>query len=220
MNRLIRALTVAAFALVAVCLPSHASHGPPGTAPLPTVDLSHAYASQPAKPVAVVQAETPGASVTLAQTESARVLKVAASQVGTMERTGNNDGPVEKYLTSVGLSRGDPYCAAFVYWCGKTALGSACPYPKSGYSPDMVAKGTAASKAQPADAFGIYFASKGRIAHTGLVEKVSGSYLQTIEGNTSSSAAVGSAADRDGEGVYRKLRPISTVKFVRRWCRT
>lgn len=46
------------------------------------------------------------------------VVKVAKSQVGLREVTGNNDGPhIEKYLNSVGLHGRYPYCAAGIYWC-------------------------------------------------------------------------------------------------------
>ena len=66
-------------------------------------------------------------------------------------------------------------------------------------------------------AFGIWFASKGRIAHTGLLERRDGDWLITIEANTSPTAAVGSAADRDGQGVYRKRRHWRTVHSTRDW---
>jgi hypothetical protein len=39
----------------------------------------------------------------------------------------------------------------------------------------------------------------------------------TIEGNTSASAAYGSAQDREGHGVYRKLRPTTAIYKVRDW---
>lgn len=43
-------------------------------------------------------------------------LLTAISQVGVKEKTGKNDGEVEKYLHSVGLKKGNPYCAAAQYW--------------------------------------------------------------------------------------------------------
>jgi len=39
------------------------------------------------------------------------------TQVGIKEKTGNNDGEVEKYLKAVGLGKGYPYCVAGLYWC-------------------------------------------------------------------------------------------------------
>ncbi|PKL80768.1 MAG: hypothetical protein CVV25_03450 [Ignavibacteriae bacterium HGW-Ignavibacteriae-4] len=41
--------------------------------------------------------------------------RVALSQIGVRE-VGNNRGEVVKYLASVGLGEGHPYCAAGVYW--------------------------------------------------------------------------------------------------------
>lgn len=47
--------------------------------------------------------------------------KIALNEVGTME-TRSNRGEVAKYLNSVGLSEGHPYCAAGVYWCFAEAI--------------------------------------------------------------------------------------------------
>ena len=41
----------------------------------------------------------------------------ALTQVGTREKSGHNDGDVEKYLKALGLKKGDAYCAAGQYWC-------------------------------------------------------------------------------------------------------
>lgn len=152
--------------------------------------------------------------------EREAVMAAAASQIGTVEKTGRNDGPVEKYLTSVGLSKGDPYCAAFVYWCGREALGSRNPFPRSGWSPDMVTRPDyirgKGRPPEPGDTFGIYFASKGRVAHTGFVAGRKGNSIITIEANTSPQAATGEA-DRNGDGVWRKIRPLSTIHSTKRW---
>lgn len=155
-------------------------------------------------------------------TSREKVLAVASTQVGIVEATGKNDGPVEKYIASVGLNpkAGYPYCAAFNFWVGREALGSANPYPKSAWSPDHVKGGsrvTSSTTIKGGEAFGIWFRSKGRIAHTGLLERRDGSNLITIEANTSAAAAVGSAADRDGQGVYRKRRHWRTVHSMRDW---
>ena len=150
-----------------------------------------------------------------------KILKVASGEVGVKEKTGRNDGEVDKYNAAVGLGgTGAPYCASFVYWVGKEALGSDNPYPKTAWSPSMVSRGTRVKEnTQPrgAETFGIYFKRKKRIAHTGIVEERKGSYFITIEGNTSSNAAVGSAADREGHGVYRKRRHWRTVHSTRDW---
>lgn len=154
--------------------------------------------------------------------DSQRVLRVAAGKVGVREATGRNDGPeVEAMLRSTGNAKGDPWCASFVYAVAKEALGVRNPYSRSAYSPDMVAGGRKdARTARPADTFGIYMADKGRVAHTGLVERMEGGFAVTIEGNTSNSAALGSAQDREatnGGGVYRKRRPLATLYRVKTW---
>lgn len=156
--------------------------------------------------------------------ESARpqVLAAARSALGWTEATGRNDGPqIEAILASTGNHRGDPYCAAFVYWCGKTA-GWPRLYPRSAWSPDMVQEPTwtrarGGREPRAGDAFGIYFPAKGRVAHTGLIESASRSVFTGIEGNTSPEAAAGSAADRDGGGIWRKRRLRAQVHCVRDW---
>lgn len=151
-----------------------------------------------------------------------KVIAVASKEVGTMERTGKNDGEVEKYIASVGLNpkAGYPYCAAFTYWVGKEALGIKNPYPKSAWSPDTVKGGrsvTEGTEILGGETFGIYSSTRKRIAHTGFCERRDGSYIVTIEANTSSNAAVGSEADREGQGVYRKRRHWKTVKTIKDW---
>lgn len=155
------------------------------------------------------------------QTDRQKVLAVAASQIGVTEKTGRNDGEVDKYLASVGLAgTRAPYCAAFNYWVGREALAAKNPYPKSAWSPDHLKGATKVSKStviRGGETFGIWFASKGRIAHTGLVESFDGATFITIEANTSPTAKSGSAADRDGGGVWRKRRPRLTVHSTRDW---
>lgn len=43
--------------------------------------------------------------------------RILLSQIGVIEKSNKNDGEVVKYLNSVGLSSGNPYCAAGQYWC-------------------------------------------------------------------------------------------------------
>lgn len=150
------------------------------------------------------------------------VLEVARKEIGIRERSGKNDGEVEKYIRSVGLNpkAGHPYCAAFVYWCGNKA-GLPGTFPRSAWSPDFVEKPDwkqgKGSTPEPGDVFGIHYSSKGRVAHTGFIERLRGKSIVTIEANTSSNAAIGSEADREGQGVYRKVRPLITVYAVKKW---
>ncbi len=146
--------------------------------------------------------------------DRARVIAAADAMTGWHEATGRNDGRnIDAILAAVGLAgTRNPYCAAFVVKCGDDALGRAQnPYPRSAWSPDMVPRPTwtrarGGPEPRPADTFGIYFPAKGRVAHTGLVRRNLGNVIETVEGNTSADAVPGSAADRDGGGVYRKRR--------------
>lgn len=144
------------------------------------------------------------------------VIRVARGTIGWRE-VGRNAGPlVDKILASVGLegSRA-PWCAAWVVYVGDEAFGKEKnPYPRSAWSPDFVkapdwnrGRGT---KPGPSDAFGIYFSNLGRVAHTGLVEKLEGKMVVTIEGNTNDDGS------REGDGVYRKRRPLDTM-LAKRW---
>lgn len=70
---------------------------------------------------------------------------------------------------------------------------------------------------RPGDAWGIYFPSKGRVAHTGMVEQWGNKVVTTIEANTSPEAVAGSAADRNGDGVWRKKRLKNQLFSARDW---
>lgn len=149
------------------------------------------------------------------------ILEVAASQVGVMELTGNNDGvEVERYLASVGLGKGYAWCAAFVSWIYQECDANIV---KSAWSPSffpiskIVYKRGNKNNQQPipSDVFGLYFQNRGRIAHVGIIEKWSDKYAITIEGNTSN--ANSGETTREGDGVYRKRRLKRTIYAVSRW---
>jgi hypothetical protein len=151
-----------------------------------------------------------------------RILAIAAGQIGTTEATGNNDGPVDKYLASVGLEgTGAPYCAAFNRWVYDAAnLRTAGPRSALAAAWVQTPTWTAARGGRtplPGDPWGIYFPSKGRVAHTGLVMEWGISTVRTVEANTSPEAAPGSAADRNGDGVWSKRRLKRQIYSVRSW---
>lgn len=144
------------------------------------------------------------------------------SQVGVKELTGNNDGrQVEAYLKTVGLGKGYSYCAAFVKWvflqCGfKTNINAWSPTAHN--SKNVVyEKGHFLKEPKTGDVFTIYSLSKKRIVHTGFYYEFYNSkvYL-TVEGNTSPTGAVGSRADIDGHGVYKKLRSYNQTHSITR----
>ncbi len=150
------------------------------------------------------------------------ILAVARKLVGQTETGGSNRSPlIDKMNRLTGVALGSPYCASFNAWCYSEADAPG-KWPKSAWSPDWVrsptwtsAKGGKTPRA--ADAFGIWYASKGRIAHTGLVESWGASSAVTLEGNTSPSAEFGAATDRDGDGIWRKRRLVRQIHSVRSW---
>lgn len=152
-----------------------------------------------------------------------RVISVLAEQVGVKELTGKNDGKeVEAYLKSVGLGKGYAWCQAFLYWGFDKAskmVGKSNPMPKTAGVLDnwnkskeyQVKKG---DRPQVGDVFSMDF-GKGT-GHAGIVTDVQGDYIQTIEGNTSADPTLPSE-DREGQGVYRRRRKISSINkgFIR-----
>ncbi|MDQ3021294.1 MAG: CHAP domain-containing protein [Bacteroidota bacterium] len=147
------------------------------------------------------------------------VVKVAASQKNVMEKPlGSNSGPeVNKYLASVGLPPGLFWCMAFVHWCFENAAISLArnnPAVKTGgcidhwnrtkgkriLSADAVNKTTLVKPGQ------IFIISHGGGAgHTGIVEKVEGGFIHTIEGNSNPSGS------RNGIGVFSLQRKIGKI---------
>ncbi|MCK9587971.1 MAG: hypothetical protein M0Q93_01250 [Terrimicrobiaceae bacterium] len=152
-----------------------------------------------------------------------RILDVARASIGLQEKTGNNDGPaIDRILASVGLERtGAPYCAAWNRWVYDMA-GFRLVGPRSALASKWVSDPTwtrskGGTLPKPGDAWGIYFPSKKRVAHTGLVEVWGTKTIRTIEANTSPDAAAGSDADRNGDGVWRKYRLINQIYSAKNW---
>lgn len=154
------------------------------------------------------------------------LIRLAISDIGKTEKTGNNDGEfIDSVLASVGLEgTGAPYCAA---WLRKIydQAGLRLVGPRSALAAVWVrdpswtlARGGAMPR--PGDAWGIYFPSKGRVAHTGMVEQWGNKVVTTIEANTSPEAVAGSAADRNGDGVWRKKRLKNQLFSARDWFQT
>lgn len=143
------------------------------------------------------------------------VKKIYDAEVGVREKTNHNDGArVETYLHYCGLDKGNPWCASFVCWVyGQASVNN----PRSGYCPDVFNKkhdiylrGSASLHNRPkrGDVWGIYFRDKNRVAHVGFVDDWGVKYVVTVEGNTND------AGSREGDGVYKKRRPLSSIFVV------
>lgn len=143
-----------------------------------------------------------------------RALEIAKTQISVREATGHNDGDqVEKYLKSIGLSKGYSWCMAFVYWCFDQAaakLQVANPLHRTG---GVLAQWNArptlrVHDPEPGD---IFIMDYGRgLGHTGIVTAVHGDVVDTIEGNTNGGGS------REGDGVYPRTRKIKSIRgFLR-----
>lgn len=146
------------------------------------------------------------------------IVDKAESQIGVREVGNNRGDSVVKYLNTTGLGGGYAWCAAFVNWVYQ-GCGISTPEDKAAWSPSWFPDERTVWKRQDVeginptagDAFGIYFSSKSRIAHVGIVANVTKDYFVTIEGNTNEGGA------REGDGVYKKRRPKRAVYKVSRW---
>lgn len=157
-----------------------------------------------------------------------RLQEVYSSEIGVREKTNRNDGErVAEYLRYSGLSEGYAWCAAFVSWAyGEVGL----KQPKTAWSPSLFPskrlvwnRGPIKGKLieglskkdnhlpQKGDVFGIYFTNLKRIAHAGFVDEWGDKYVITTEGNTNEGGS------REGDGVYRKRRLISSIYQVADW---
>jgi len=156
-----------------------------------------------------------------------KVLEVAAGEIGVREDPpGSNRGKkIEEYQASVGVDPGEPWCAAFVYWCSATAasdLGVANPMKekkcRTGSVVELWNQANAngarivthdaaladPSRVLPGTVFVITMT--GGHGHTGLVSRVIGNGLETIEGNTNDDGS------REGIGVFRRTgRSIASI---------
>ena len=179
-------------------------------------------AAAPAAPVAPLNVTE--AALALIATATAEANK------GVRE-VGKNAGPdVEKYLHCLGMTKGSPWCAAFVSWCVMQSRGLAKP-PKwcSGSAVSLFQmSGKNAVKVTPLDADFKSKVKPGMIwsraqdpaaaaaarkgswcqGHTGIVVAVDDIGWHTIEGNTNA------AGSREGDGVYRKTHKWADAEIV------
>lgn len=158
----------------------------------------------------------------------------ARLNLGVTETGGENRGKeVETYLASCipVLPPGSPWCVAHVRYRLKQAaadLGTTydTSMPRTGYTPDWVrwAKRTGnwvsvkeakalPSKLSEGDIVCFYFKALGRCAHMGMIDAVrtDGSGVLTVEGNTSPETGDDKYVERDGDGLYPKVRDWSEL---------
>lgn len=162
-----------------------------------------------------------------------KLIRVAEEQVGYLEKKSNKDlddktknagsGNYTKYnrdllaWTGVG-SINAQWCQAFVDWCFITAYGlndaKKLLYVWTNYTPTgsgafkkhdrYIKRGNGTPKR--GDVIYFYSKAKGRIGHVGIVYKVEGKKVYTIEGNTSGASSL----ITNGGGVRKKSYSLSS----------
>lgn len=201
-----------------------AQHGLPADGKLGPGTLA-AFKAPPAAPAA------PAAPINVTEAALALIATATAEANKGVREVGKNAGPdVEKYLHCLGMTKGSPWCAAFVSWCVMTSRGLAKPpkwcsgsavslFQMSGKNAVKVTPVDAdyKSKVKPGyiwsraqDATAAAAARKGSWCqgHTGIVVAVDATGFHTIEGNTNA------AGSREGDGVYRKLHKWSDAELI------
>ena len=148
-------------------------------------------------------------------------LILAESFIGTTELTGNNDGlEVEQFLGSVGLSKGNPYCAAFISYILYETPGIKSPTIRTALASKFITNSSIDAKkvlrgteAIPDGTIVIWQKGNTIFGHAGFVEEqLSRSEFTTIEANTGS----GTYGDQsDGDGVWRRQRSIMPGNYFR-----
>jgi hypothetical protein len=140
----------------------------------------------------------------------------ALTQLGVEEvPKSSNAGPeVAKYLKSIGLGVGYPWCMAFVYWCVNEAckeLGLVNPLVKTGgvlrqwnENKTLRLLPGRSNAVKTGDIFIMDF-GKGK-GHTGFVECLASGVLYTVEGNSNDEGS------REGYEVCKHQRTITSIK--------
>lgn len=164
---------------------------------------------------------------------SALILTAFAEADKKVREVGKNAGPdVERYQKAVGLSKGSPWCAAFVSWCYMASKrltkapgwcsGSAVSlYQTAGRSKtavrvtpldadfqSKVKPGMIWSRAQDAEAASAARKGVWCQGHTGIVVQTHALGFDTVEGNTNA------AGSREGDGVYRKTHKWADADII------
>lgn len=153
------------------------------------------------------------------ESDGERVRNIAKGFVGTRE-IGNNGGPqVTRFLKSVGLRPGNPWCAAFVSFCLDSAKIKTLR-TRSGLARHFISKNKTirATKVMqtnqelPPGTVIVWRRGTTTFGHVGFVDTWRGKSGTTIEGNTSSGR---SGSQYNGGGVWSRRRTINPYDYFR-----
>lgn len=153
---------------------------------------------------------------------ASKIINIAAKELGYSRWNDPKPGTkygrwyAQKTSSSYFARSGVPYCAMFVSWvlssAGMTPPGGIFAYCPTGLN-NARRLGRVHDKrsAAPGDIVFFDWNKDGVADHVGIVTANKGSYLETIEGNTSSGRR---GSQSNGGGVYRRARSLSVVLAV------
>ena len=138
-----------------------------------------------------------------------KIIEIAVGELGVKESPANSNR--QKYGKEYGVN-GTAWCCQFVWWLFKKAGAAALFYgeKKTAYCPTLMQyykdKGQIVKKNfEPGDIIFFDFNGNGQPDHVGIVERVVGNNVYTIEGNTSAKN------DTNGGQVMRRTRSGKTI---------
>lgn len=150
----------------------------------------------------------------------AELIREAEKWIGTSEKGGNNKGPeVERFQKAVdGKAVGEPWCACFVQFCVKEVTSRLQPTVVMASSEHCMTIWTRTSGVHryksPRPGYIVIWNYEGTAnGHIGIVTRVIDEFtIETIEGNTAPSD---NTIEREGDGVYRKIRSTKQIGKMR-----
>ncbi len=143
-----------------------------------------------------------------------KAVEIIKSQVGKQESPkGSNWGhPVQDYLASVGIAFPASWCMALVYWCfeeASNALNTRNTAIRNGGCLNVWRLAPKASRSSVPSIGSVVIFDHGKgFGHTGIVWKIEGDKIFTVEGNTNDTGS------REGFEVEYKDHLISNTKIV------
>lgn len=144
-----------------------------------------------------------------------RAAEIVLGELGTQEVGPNNHGPrIREYLLSVGLTEGNPWCAALVVWAYGLAaaqLGGLRLLPRTGKVVRLWQRCPTLWLARDPSkhAIAIHLNNPddpNTSGHCGIVYGFTPHHVRTVEGNTSRDPK-DDHDDQNGDGVYTRHRP-------------
>jgi hypothetical protein len=146
-------------------------------------------------------------------------VKLARSYIGTVEKGGNNRGPeVKRFLKSVGLDQGQPWCAAFVSYI-LTETHAVYPTKRTALARGFISKRSVKAKdvllgRSEIDAGWLSIYGKGNTVF-GHIEIVTTWDAAKRKGRSTGGNTSSGRAERDGDGVWEKGFTIQPGNYFR-----